>query len=171
MFMPLFWYLIIFLILQRLVELFISKRNEKWLLSQGAIEYGKDHYKLIVLLHVGFFLSMIFEYMLTLSNFEMDLISYVFLVFFIFLQICRIVVLLTLGKYWNTRILRIPNLQLVQKGIYKYIHHPNYVIVIGEIFVIPMIFDLYWTAIIFTIMNLLVLKIRIREENKALNYT
>lgn len=171
MFMPFFGYLIIFLIIQRLVELFISKRNEKWLLSQGAVEYGKEHYKLIVLLHIAFLLSLMFEYMLTGSNFEMDLINYVFLVIFIFLQICRIVVLLTLGKYWNTRILRIPNLQLVQKGIYKYIHHPNYVIVIGEIFVIPMIFDLYWTAVIFTVLNLLVLKIRIKEENKALNYT
>lgn len=169
--MPFFWYLIIFLILQRLVELFISKRNEKWLRSRGAIEYGKEHYKLIVLLHVAFFLSMILEYILTRSNFEMDLISYVFLVILIILQVFRVIILSTLGKYWNTRILRIPNAPLVQKGIYKYIRHPNYFLVMAEIFVIPMIFGLYWTAIIFTIMNLLVLKIRIREENKALNYT
>jgi methyltransferase len=169
--MSFFWYLIIFLILQRLVELIISKRNEKWLLNQGAIEYGQEHYKLIVLLHIGFFVSLVVEYTMTRSNFELHLINYVFLVIFILLQICRVIILLTLGKYWNTRIIRIPNVQLVKKGIYKFVRHPNYILVICEIFVIPMIFDLYWTAIIFTVLNLIVLNIRVKVENKALNYT
>lgn len=168
--MPLFWYLVIFLIVQRLVELVISKRNEKWMLSQGAVEYGKEHYKLIVLLHVGFFLSLMLEYSLTRQNFELGLINYVFLVILVILQIFRVIILSTLGKYWNTRIIRIPNVPLVKRGIYKYLRHPNYILVISEIFIIPMIFDLYWTAIIFTVLNLVVLKIRIKEENKALNY-
>jgi methyltransferase len=169
--MSFFWYLIIFLILQRLVELIISKRNEKWLLNQGAIEYGQEHYKLIVLLHIGFFVSLVVEYTMTRSNFELHLINYVFLVIFILLQICRVIILSTLGKFWNTRIIRIPNVQLVKKGIYKFVRHPNYILVICEIFVIPMIFDLYWTAIIFTVLNLIVLNIRVKVENKALNYT
>ncbi|HEX2787836.1 MAG TPA: isoprenylcysteine carboxylmethyltransferase family protein [Ignavibacteria bacterium] len=169
--MPFFWYLIIFLILQRLIELVISKRNEKWLLSQGAVEYGKEHYKFIVLLHAGFFISLIVEYVFTKGNFELHLINYVFLVIFIILQICRVIILSTLGRYWNTRIIRIPNTPLVAKGIYRYVKHPNYVLVICEIFVIPMIFDLYWTAIIFTVLNLVILNIRVKEENKALNYT
>lgn len=169
--MSFFWYLIIFLTLQRIVELFISKRNEKWLLSQGAVEYGKDHYKYIVILHVSFGLSMMLEYTLTRQNFELGLINYVFLVILVILQIFRVIILSTLGKFWNTRILRISDVPLVQRGIYKYIRHPNYLLVISEIFVIPMIFDLYWSAIIFTILNLVVLNIRIKEENKALNYT
>ena len=166
--MSLFVIIISILILQRFTELLISKRNEKWLLANGAVEYGGSHYKYIVLLHTAFFLSMIFEYYSTTGEYKYNVINYLFLVFFILLQTARISVLLTLGKYWNTKIYRIHGTSLVSGGLYKYFKHPNYIIVICEIFTIPMIFDLYYTAVIFSILNAVMLYVRIREENKIL---
>lgn len=155
-------------IIQRLTELTIAKRNEKQLLSEGAVEYGSDHYKFIVLLHVLFFISLVVEFILRGSHSELNTINYLFLVFFIILQVSRIWVLKTLGKYWNTKILRTHGIQLIRSGPYKYLKHPNYIIVVCEIFTIPMIFNLYYTAIIFTILNALILTVRIKVENEAL---
>jgi methyltransferase len=165
----LFWIIISFVILQRLTELIIAKRNAAWLISQGAVEYGKEHYKFIVLLHIGFFISMISEYLLRGGYADLNLINYLFLVIFVILQFLRIWVITSLGKYWNTRIYRIPGHMLVSRGIYKFIKHPNYVVVVGEILILPLIFNLYYTAIIFTILNLVVLSTRVRVENKALS--
>lgn len=163
-----FWSVISVVILQRLIELRIAKRNEVWLREQGAIEYGNSHYKFIVILHTCFFLSMITEYYLRGRHTEINLLNYSFFVIFLFLQAGRIWVLLSLGKYWNTKILRIPGRELVTKGIYRYFKHPNYIIVVSELFVIPMMFNLYYTAVIFTVLNAIMLTVRIKEENKAL---
>ncbi|MFZ1321365.1 MAG: isoprenylcysteine carboxylmethyltransferase family protein [Ignavibacteria bacterium] len=166
--MILFPIIISIVILQRLTELVISKRNEKWLLANGAVEYGGSHYKYIVLLHTLFFLSMIFEFYFIKRESEFNVINYFFLVFFLILQTARISVLFSLGKYWNTKIYRIPNSPLIKTGLYKYLKHPNYAIVICELFAIPMIFDLYYTAIIFSVLNGVMLYFRISEENKVL---
>jgi methyltransferase len=163
-----FYFLISAVIVQRLIELKISKRNGEWLLSRGAIEYGKEHYKFIVLLHTAFFISMIAEYNLRGGYTEFNIISYLFLIFFLILQLMRVWVLKTLGKYWNTRIFRIPDSDLIKTGPYKYLRHPNYAIVACEIFILPMIFNLYYTAIIFSILNAVILSVRIKAEDKAL---
>ncbi|HQY52156.1 MAG TPA: isoprenylcysteine carboxylmethyltransferase family protein [Ignavibacteria bacterium] len=164
----LFPIIISIIIIQRLTELVISKKNEKWLLANGAVEYGGSHYKYIVLLHTFFFISMIFEYYFVKRGSEFNIINYFFLVFFLILQTARVSVLFSLGKYWNTKIYRIPNSPLVNKGLYKYFKHPNYAIVICELFAIPMIFDLYYTAIIFSVLNGVMLYYRISAENKVL---
>src|SRR5437588_1099462 len=111
-------------ILQRLSELFIARRNEKWLRGQGAIESGQKHYPFIVLLHFFFILSMIFEY--SQRKTEMDVL---FLILFIILLIAKIWTIASLGKYWNTKILRIPVMTQIKKGPYKFLQHPNYIIV------------------------------------------
>lgn len=154
-----------FVILLRIGELVVSRRNAKWLLQNGAIEYGKRHYPFIVALHILFIISLIIEYAARQS------VSFsLFLLIFYFLLIAfKIWVVLSLGKFWNTRIYHISDMQLVSKGPYKYFKHPNYLVVIAEIAVIPMIFHLYFTAIIFTLLNALMLFVRIKEENKAIN--
>ncbi len=157
-----------FLIVQRLTELSISSRNVKAMMNAGGVEFGKEHYKYIVVMHSLFILSMTTEYLLREHYGKMNDISYLFLVFFIFLQVMRVWVITSLGKYWSTRIIRIPGSKLVRKGPYRFIKHPNYLVVSLEIFCLPMIFGLYYTAAIFTILNALILFIRIREENKAL---
>lgn len=158
-----FLIVMIFLVAQRIAELIISARNRKWLLAHGAVEYGREHYPLIVVLHTSFILSLIAEYALNGHVFYMPL-----LVLYLLLVIAKAIVIGTLGHYWNTRIYRVPGSKPVSSGIYKYIKHPNYVIVVCEIAVIPLIFGLYYTAIIFTILNAMMLTVRIRKENEAL---
>ncbi len=164
----LFYFIFAVVVIQRLVELIISKQNEKWLLAHRAVEYGASHYKYIVIMHTCFFLSLITEFNLSDRGKELNILNYSFLVFFILLQFGRIWVLASLGKFWNTKIFRIKGVELVKKGPYKFFKHPNYIIVILEILILPLIFNLYYTAIIFTVLNALMLSVRIKEENKAL---
>ncbi len=156
-----------FVILLRIGELLYSKQNEVWLLQNGAVEYGKRHDPLIVALHTLFFLSLIIEYSVQ-QNLTYSLsivVSYFVLV------ACKAWIILSLGKYWNTKIFRIPNAPLIKSGPYKYVAHPNYIVVVAEIAVIPLAFQLYYTAIIFSILNAMILTVRIKEENKALKLT
>jgi methyltransferase len=154
-----------FLILLRIAELILSHRNEKWLLKNGAVEYGKAHYPFIVILHVLFIISLIAEYAIVRPTSY----SSFFLIAYVLLILLKVWVIASLGKFWNTKIYRAPSFPLVNKGPYKHIKHPNYLIVIGEIAIIPLIFNLYYTAAVFTILNLLMLSVRIKEENKALH--
>lgn len=155
---------ITFIILLRLGELILARTNERWLLQHGAIEYGKKHYPYIVILHILFIISLITEYILTgTGTYHLSL-----LVLYFVLLVFKAWVILSLGKSWNTKIYRVADFPLVNKGPYKYIKHPNYLIVITEILIIPLIFNLYFTAIVFSIFNGIILYIRIKEENKAL---
>lgn len=120
---------ICFLVLQRLSELVVSGNNAKWLLKNGAIEYGKEHYPFIVALHTLFIASLIVEYTFRGAS----AINYLFLVLFFILIAIKVWVIATLGKYWNSKIYKIPGTHPVATGIYKYIKHPNYIIVICEI--------------------------------------
>ncbi len=155
-----------FLVLQRLSELALARRNERWARAHGAVEYGQEHYPWMVALHTAFLLTLIIEYVFSVKT---DINVFILAVFGVLL-VLKAWVVFTLGKYWNTRILRVPGAPLIRKGIYKYISHPNYVIVVLEIALIPMIFQLYFTAILFSVLNGLMLYIRIRAENKALKY-
>ena len=156
----------IFLVFQRQIELFVAKKNEQIVRKEGAVEYDSEGYKYIVLLHVGFFISFLAEKILL----GRDLNSYSAVLFglFILTQLLRYWAIASLGKYWNTRILVVPGVKLVSMGPYKYISHPNYLAVIIEIAVIPLIFSCYITAIVFSILNLVTLRRRIRIEEKAL---
>lgn len=134
------------------------------MLQNGAVEYGQRHYPFIVALHILFVISMVFEY----SRQPDPDYSLFFIIFYFVLLAFKTWVILSLEKFWNTRIYRIPNIPLIKKGPYQYFKHPNYMIVIAEIIVIPLIFNLYYTTITFTLLNAVMLSIRIKEENKAL---
>ncbi|WP_342670291.1 isoprenylcysteine carboxyl methyltransferase family protein [Bacillus solimangrovi] len=153
-------------IIQRLMELFIARSNEKWMKKHGAVEVGKEHYKWIVMLHVLFFISLIVE----VRMFERDLSPLwpVFFCLFVVAQYVRFWSLKSLGKFWNTKILVLPNVNVISKGPYKYIRHPNYLIVMLEIFLLPMMFQAYYTVLIFSVVNAIVLRIRILTEEEAL---
>jgi len=153
-----------FIIIIRIGELFLSNKNEKWLLKNGAVEYGKKHYPLIVALHILFFLSLIIEYYFTQTH----SFSSIILIFYFLLLVFKVWIILSLGKFWNTKIFRIQNFPLIKKGPYKYFKHPNYLVVIAEIAVIPLAFHLYYTLLIFSLLNAIILTIRIKEENLAL---
>ncbi|WP_184550643.1 isoprenylcysteine carboxylmethyltransferase family protein [Mucilaginibacter sp. FT3.2] len=155
---------ITFLIVQRLFELLIAARNERWLLTHGAVEFGKEHYPFMVTLHTLFIISLLVEYVYR----SPVAVNYYGIAFFLILIFLKVYVISTLGKYWNTKIYRIPASKPVSSGIYKYIKHPNYVIVIFEIAVIPLSFHLFFTAVCFTILNAMMLYVRIKKENEAL---
>jgi methyltransferase len=159
-----FTFFISFIILLRIGELLLSKRNEKWLLQHNAVEYGNKHYPFIFALHVLFIISLIIEYSIQSKS----SLSLFFLIFYFVLVAFKTWIILSLGKFWNTKIYRIADIPLIKKGPYKYFKHPNYLVVISEIAVIPLIFHLYDTAIVFTALNAIILWVRIREENKIL---
>ncbi len=156
-----------FLILQRLVELFIARRNEKISKRNGGFEYDARGYKFIVMMHIFFFISLILEYIFFSSGIN----SYSIFLFLIFIaaQVVRYWAIVSLGVNWNTKIIVLPGTVKIEKGPYKYINHPNYLVVITEIAVIPLIFSCYFTSIIFTLINFILLKRRISIEECALN--
>ena len=159
-----FIFFISFIILLRIGELILSQRNEIWLLQQGAIEYGQKHYSYIVALHTLFIVSLITEY----STTQTATFSLFFLVLYLLLLAFKASVITSLGKFWNTKIYHISGFPLIKTGVYKYIKHPNYLIVIAEIAIIPLVFHLYITAFTFTLLNAIMLSVRIKEENRVL---
>lgn len=159
-----FYTFIACLVLLRLSELFIARKNERWLRANGAVEYGQGHYPFIVLLHTCFIISLIVEFRLGTPGPANNYL----LLLYVFLLLVKAHVIWSLGKYWNTKIFRIESRPLIRSGLYRYIKHPNYCIVVAEIAVIPLIFQLYCTAVAFSVLNALMLYIRITAENKAL---
>lgn len=161
-----FWIFITFLIVQRLAELVIAKRNEKKMFAKGAVEHDKEGYKWIVAMHTLFFISLIVEKIFFVR--ELSPLWIIFLPMFIITQFGRYWVITSLGEYWNTRIIVLKDSEIIKKGPYKFFKHPNYIIVCIELVVIPLLFSCYFTAIIFTILNLILLSRRIKIENRAL---
>ncbi len=161
------WALILLIIGQRLVELVIAKNNEKWMKARGGIEAGAEHYKWFIYLHTLFFLSVIVEILMKCNNHEV-VFNYVYFVVFIAAQLARFWCIYSLGRFWNTKIIVLPRVALIKKGPYKYVKHPNYIIVAVELFIIPMLFGAYLSAVIFPLLHIILLRIRIPAEEKAL---
>jgi len=147
--------------LQRLGELWLSSRNTRRLMAQGAREHGAGHYPLIVTVHALWLAAL---WWLALER----PIDGFWLALFVLIELVRIWVLATLGPRWTTRIIVLPGAPLVKRGPYRFVNHPNYWVVIGEIALLPLVFGLWQVALVFTLLNAAVLTLRIREENEAL---
>jgi methyltransferase len=150
-----------FVTLQRLAELALSQRNTKRLLARGAHEVAPGHYPLLVALHASWLATL---WLLGPG----PPIKVVPLILFVLLQLGRLWVIATLGERWTTRIVVLPGAPLVRTGPYRWLDHPNYLIVIGEFAVLPLVFDLPMVAIVFSVINGLMLWVRIGAENRAL---
>ena len=162
-----FFSFIAFVIAQRLAELFFAQKNRKKMLALGAAEYDAAGYRFIVIMHLAFFISLIAE-----VYFFRRIISdywYIFIVLFAAAQIIRYWAIISLGKFWNTRIIILKGSARIHKGPYRYLSHPNYAAVIVELAVVPVMFNCYITAIVFTFINLLVLSRRIKIENRIMH--
>ena len=153
--------ILLFVTFQRLAELIVDRINTRRLLDRGATEHGAAHYPVIVALHAAWLLSL---WLLAPAR---DIDPF-WLALFVLLLLARFWVLATLGPRWTTRIIVLPDAPLVKKGPYRFIDHPNYWVVIGEIAVLPLVFGLPLVAIAFSILNAGVLWVRIRAENRAL---
>lgn len=147
--------------LQRLGELVLARRNTKRLLAQGAHEVAPEHYPLIVAMHAAWLAG------LWWLGWDRPIV-WPWLVVFLALQALRVWVLASLGPRWTTRIIILPGAPLVAKGPYRFLPHPNYAVVVGEIAALPLAFGLPAYAAAFTVLNAVVLTIRIRAENAAL---
>ncbi len=161
-----FVFVIAIVCLQRIIELIVAKRNEQWMIKKGAYEVGANHYPYMIALHTTFFLSIIVE--VTFFHRSLSPLFLPLLILFLFTQIARVWCLWSLGHFWNTKIFILPGANVVKKGPYKYIRHPNYLIVGIEILFLPLMFQAYFTAIVFTCLNLAMLAVRIPIEEKAL---
>lgn len=151
-----------FVLLQRLGELWLARRNTERLLEQGAVEIGAAHYPYIVLLHAAWLMALV---LLTPAHAPVD---YAWLGVFLALQVGRAWILASLGRFWTTRILTMPGAPLVRRGPYRFLRHPNYVVVAGEIAALPLVFGHWEVAIVFSVLNYLLLRERVRVENEAL---
>ena len=156
-------YLIVgFLVFQRLVELVIAQRNHRVLAARGAIEFGRRHYPVLVALHAGWLLALV----ATID--PKTPVSLPLLAVFVLLECGRVWVIVTLGSRWTTRIMVLPGAKRIRTGPYRYVNHPNYLIVCGEIALAPLMFGAWALALIASVLNLLALRTRVRVENKAL---
>ena len=149
-----------FVTLQRLAELMLSRRNTKRLLARGAIEIAPGHYPFLVLLHASWLAVL---WVLGPG----PPIEIVPLLIFALLQVGRVWVIATLGERWTTRIIVLPGQPLVNTGPYRWFNHPNYMIVVGEFAVLPLVFGLPIVSVVFSVLNGLLLWVRIRAEDQA----
>ncbi|MFQ5633090.1 MAG: isoprenylcysteine carboxyl methyltransferase family protein [bacterium] len=162
----LFYVLIGLLVSERAIELAIAHKNEKWILSRGGKEYSAGFSKIIVLFHISWFLAFAVEG--TVQKAE-ALAPFFFILFaFLILQGGRYWCIASLAKFWNTKVLVLPDAKLFQKGPYLWIKHPNYFVVVIEIFLYPALFGCWWTAFVGSFVNGVLLHKRIRQEEEAL---
>lgn len=149
-----------YIIFERLIELPIAARNTKRLKAQGGVEHSPGHYPLIVAVHTGWILSMVGW------GHDQDVNAIWFGVYAV-LQLLRVYILGTLGKRWTTRIIVLPGETKVTKGPFALLPHPNYLLVICEILVAPLVLGLWEVAAIFGALNAMVLVIRVSAEERA----
>ena len=154
--------ILVSVVILRLFELIHSYRNAKRLLDNGGVEYGSKHYPLLVLIHVSWLIS-IWWVVPSATEPSLELLSV-----FILLQIFRFWIIASLGPYWTTRVISSNDFPIINRGPYRFMKHPNYLVVCAEIAVLPMVFGAVEIATIFSILNAAALAWRIKIEENAL---
>lgn len=153
--------LLAFLTAQRIAELWWARQNERRLFAAGGVEYGRAHLPLMVLLHAAWIVGMwVLAYDRPVNLFFLTLV--------VLLQIARFWVLISLERRWTIRIIVVPGERLVARGPYRFLRHPNYAVVTGEIAAVPLALGLPVYALVFSIFNAAVLAIRVPAEDAAL---
>lgn len=149
-------------LVQRLLELWHARKNTRALMARGAVEIGRSQYPLFVLLHAAWLLTTV------LALPTPPLIHWPALAAYAVLQLLRLWTMLSLGPYWTTRIITLSAAPLVRRGPYRFLRHPNYAVVIGEIAMLPLVFGEVWVSALFSAVNAALLYWRIRTEDTAL---
>ena len=162
-----FTVLVALVALERLAELVASKRNAAWSLERGGRESGQGHYPFMVGLHSGFLVAMLVEAWVRRPEVPAAL-AWSMLGLVVASQALRWWCIATLGRRWNTRVIVVPGLAPVTSGPYRFLAHPNYVAVVVEGVALPMVHAAWLTAVAFTLLNAVLLTVRIRAENAAL---
>ena len=156
--------LIAYVFLQRIAELAIAQRNTRALIKEGAHEFGRKGYRLFIALHSAWLISIV---IFAVPSPRPDLLL---LLLFALTQALRYWALFTLGRYWTTRLISSPNFPRIRKGPYRFFPHPNYLVVVAEIALVPLIMNEETVASVFTFLNAALLVWRIRMENRVLGH-
>ncbi len=160
---------IAYLVVERALELAVSARHTRRLLARGAREHGRDHYPAIVVMHTLFPLAIIAEVVLLAARPGRFVVAWVAL--WLGAQLLRWASMRALGERWTTRVIVLPEVPRVRGGPYRWLQHPNYLAVIVEMLAAPLMFGAWRTALVFTAANALLLRVRIRCEERALAST
>jgi len=150
-------------VVERIAELLLSRRNTRLLLRMGGHEAGREHYPLIVMLHLAWLIAVYAAAPRGAAP------IWWLIAIYLALQGMRYWAIATLGYYWTTRIVNVPRAPLVKAGPYRFMRHPNYAVVVAEIAILPLAFREPRVAAICSLLNLLLLAWRIRVENRALD--
>jgi methyltransferase len=153
--------------LERLAELVVSQRNTAWSLARGGREHGAGHYPFMVVLHTGLLAGALVEVLLANRPY-VPVLAWTMLTLVVLAQALRWWCITTLGKRWSTRVVVVPGLPLVTGGPYRWLRHPNYVAVVVEGFALPLVHSAWLTAVVFTLANAALLRVRIGVEDAAL---
>ena len=152
---------------ERLAELVVSRRNAAWSAARGGVESGQGHFPAMVVLHTGLLVGALVEVWVADRPF-LPWLGWLALALALASQGLRWWCILTLGPRWNTRVIVVPGLPLVTRGPYRWLSHPNYVAVVVEGVVLPLVHTAWVTAVVFTVLNAVLLTVRLRVENQAL---
>ena len=166
--MEIYMTVIAVIVAERLCELVVARRNAAWSFAHGGLEYGAEHYPWMVALHVSFLVACVAEPIVFDRPFIPEL-AWPLIAVAILCQGLRWWVITTLGYQWNTRVIIVPELSRVTGGPFKYLSHPNYLAVVTEIAVLPLIHSAWLTAVVFSLLNAWLLTVRVRCENSALS--
>jgi len=153
--------------LERLAELRLSLANTAWAKARGGREYGQGHYPPMVVLHTALLVGALVE-VVAFDRPFLPALGWTMMALVAASQALRWWCIATLGKQWNTRVVVVPSLPLVRRGPYAVISHPNYVAVVVEGAALPLVHSAWVTALVFTVLNAMLLRVRIRTENAAL---
>jgi methyltransferase len=163
------WYLLLIgaVAVERLAELVVTQRNRAWSQAHGGVEFGAGHYPVMVALHIGLLVGCLAEPIVFHRPFVAAL-GLPMLAIVIAAQALRWWCISTLEHQWNARVIVIPGAARVIAGPYRLLPHPNYVAVIAEGFALPLVHSAWMTALVFTVLNAVLLRTRIHVENSAL---
>ncbi|WP_445168875.1 isoprenylcysteine carboxyl methyltransferase family protein [Mycolicibacterium sp. Dal123E01] len=163
------WYVLLVaaVAVERLAELVVARRNLAWSRAQGGVEFGASHYPVMVVLHTGLLVGVLVE-VIGLHRPFLPWLGWPMFAIVVAAQGLRWWCITTLGQQWNTRVVVIPGAQRVDGGPYRFFSHPNYVAVIAEGIALPLVHTGWITALVFTVLNAVLLTVRVRTENAAL---
>ncbi len=150
---------------ERIAELVVSQRNLKWSRDRGGIEFGAGHYPVMAVLHTALLAGCLLE---AAHRSFIPALGWPMLAMVIAAQALRWWCIATLGRQWNTRVVVVPDADRVTRGPYRFIAHPNYVAVVVEGAALPLVHSAWITAVVFTVLNAVLLRVRISVEDNAL---
>ncbi|MFJ6530626.1 isoprenylcysteine carboxyl methyltransferase family protein [Streptomyces longwoodensis] len=152
---------------ERLLEVVVARRNTRWARARGAVESGRGHYPVMVVLHVAFLAGIVVEITVSRPPFH-PLLAGTAVATVVAANVVRAWCMRALGPQWNTRVIVVPGMPLVTHGPYRRLRHPNYAIVVAEGIALPLVYGTWTTALLFTVANAALLSVRLRTENAAL---